>query len=158
MTLVEKAAFAGCLAVFDNHIVADAVETDVHFLITRDECAFIIGGMIVDVVPCIVAVVQIQVASVVVAYSSVVRCVIADHADAAVGVLDVVLAVFIDVKVDARLPHVHYIVFVAAQLECNASRIGRFCGGLHLHPLLRRYQIDLLNVVVDGFDTVYRSV
>ena len=158
VALVEKASFAGRLAVFDNHIVADAVETDVHFLITRNECAFIISGMVVDVVSCIVTVVQIQVASVVVAYGAVVRGVIADHADTAVGVLDVVLAVFVDVKVDARLFHVHDIVFVAAQFECNAPRIGGLCGGLHLHPLLGRYQIDLLNVIVDGFDAVYGSV
>lgn len=101
MTLVEKAAFAGCLAVFDDDIVAHTIETDVHFFITGNECTFIICSMVVNVISCIVAVVQIQVASVVVANGAVVGGVVADHADVAVGVFDVVLAVFVNVVVDA---------------------------------------------------------
>ena len=89
MTLVEKAAFAGCLAVFDDDIVAHTVETDVHFFITGNECTFIICSMVVDVISCIVAVVQIQVAAVVVAFGAVARGVVTDHSDGAIVVFDV---------------------------------------------------------------------
>ena len=133
MPLVEEFSVAFCFTVFNDDIVSDPVKTDKHLVTTGDEHTFIICGMVVDVVPRVVAVVQIQVAAVVVAHGAVACGIVADHADVAAVVSDVVLAVLVDIVVESRLVNVHDIVLVAAQVEGHASRIGTFCGGLYAH-------------------------
>ena len=158
VTLVEELPVAFGFAVFDDDVVVRAVEADEHLVAARDEHTFVIGGVVVDVVPCVVTVVQVQVAAVVVALGAVARGVVTDHADVATGVVDVVLAVFLDVVVEPRLLDAHDIVFVAAQVEGHAAGIDVFGGGLHLHSAFRRYQVGLLYLVIDGLDGVYRDV
>ena len=72
MALVEEFSVAPCLAIFDDHVVVCPVEADEHLVVARNEHTFIIGGVVVDVVPRVVAVVQIQVTAVVVAFDTVV--------------------------------------------------------------------------------------
>ena len=57
MSLIKEFSFAGSLAVFDDDIVADTVETDVHFLITGNERTFEVCRLVVDVVSCVITVV-----------------------------------------------------------------------------------------------------
>ena len=158
MALVEEFSVAFGLAVFDDDVVVRAVEADEHLVAAGDEHTFVIGGVVVDVVSCIVAVVQVQVATVVVALGAVARGVVTNHADVAAGVVDVVLAVFLDVIVEPRLLDAHDIVFVAAQVEGHTAGVDVFGGGLHLHSAFGRYQVGLLYLVIDRLDGVYRDV
>ena len=158
MPLVEEFSVSLCFTVFDDNIVCDTVKTDEHLVTTGDEHTFIICSMVVYVIPRVVTVVQIQVAAVVVAFDTVIFGVVANHADIAVSVVDVVLAVLVDVVVEPRLVDAHDIVLVAAQVEGHASRIDAFCGGLYGHFVYGWYQVSLLYLIVDGLDGSYRSV
>lgn len=143
MPLVEEFSSAGGLAVFDDDVVVDPIEADEHIVATGDKRTFIISCLIVDVVSCVIAVVQIEVTSVIVAYCAALSGVVADHADVATGKVNVVGAVFVNIVVEARLFNVYDVVLVAAQVEGHASRIYVFSCGLHFHTSIRRYQISL---------------
>ena len=101
MSLVKEFSSAFCFAVFDDDVIVHPVKADVHLIATGNERTFVICRVVVDVVPCVVAVVQIQVAAVVVAFGAVARGVVTDHSDGAIVVFDVVSAVLVDVVVEA---------------------------------------------------------
>ena len=143
MPLVEEFSSAGGLAVFDDDVVVDPIEADEHIVATGDKRTFIISCLIVDVVSCVIAVVQIEVTSVIVAYCAALSGVVADHADVATGKVNVVGAVFVNIIVEARLFNVYDVVLVAAQVEGHASRICVFSRGLHFHTSIGRYQVSL---------------
>ena len=155
--MVEEAAFAGGLAVFDDDIVVDPVKTDVHLVTARNKGAFVVIGVVVDVVSRIVGVVEIEGAAVVVALGAVGVGTVADQTDMAVVVLDIVLAVFGHVEVEARIGNHDFVVFAATEVEGQTSGVFELLLGLFVHSLHIRDEDDVLELVADGLGGGDRS-
>ena len=124
MPLIKKFSCSGGFAVFDGHVVICTIKANKHFLATRDERAFKISGMIVNIIPRVIAVVQVQVAAVVFAHGAVAHGIVTDHSDIAAFVIDIVLAIFLDIIVEPRLFDIYDIVLAVSQVEGHAAQVN----------------------------------
>ena len=98
--MIEEFALAGGLAVPDGDVVVAAIEADEHPVVAGDEGGFLVNGLIVNVIPGVVGVVEIECTTEVVALGAVAVGVVADHPDFAVGEFDVVAAVLVNIVVE----------------------------------------------------------
>ena len=147
--MIEEFAFAGGLAVPDGDVVVAAIEADEHPVVAGDEGGFLINGLIVNVIPGIVGVVEIEGASEVVALGAVAVGVVADHPDLAVGELDVVAAVLDDIVVETRIRDIDMVGIAVPKVEDDASRVKILFLGLPFHPLAVRDEGHFVQMIVD---------
>ena len=97
---VEKFALTLTSAILDDDIVVVAIEADEHLAVARYEQTIGVNGLIVNVILTVVAVVEIECALIVFALCSSGIAVVTNHPDSAVGEMNVVLTVGLDIVVD----------------------------------------------------------
>ena len=115
--MVKKFALPLTFAIFDDDIVVVAIKTDEHSVITWYKQAFVVKGLIVDVILGIITVVEIKCALIVFSFRPLRAAIVTNHPYCAIVVVDVVLAVGFDVVVEAGLRDVDLVVFVTTKVE-----------------------------------------
>ena len=110
VSFVEKrTVLASGFAIADSDIVVISIKSNSHLVVTRDKRRFVINSMIVNVITGVIIVVQVDVAAVIIALRAIVRRIVTNHSNVAVGVLNIVGTIFVDIVVEPRTGDINMI-------------------------------------------------